>query len=85
MSKQLLYLRVSIFLGMLTRQMSTNAYPFWQKWGLSKLKEGKQMLTSLVSKCLFAYRVSMQQGLYNSPLLTQVLTLKIDRADKVSV
>ena len=83
MSKQLLYLRVNITKKCLPRQISTNVYPFWQKWGLSKLKKGKQMLTSLVNKCLLAYWVNKQGGIYNIPLFTQVFTLMDGQRDKV--
>jgi|GEM_PF-3912472 len=66
--------RVNTFLVMLTRQISTDVNSFWQKWELLKLKESKQMLTSLVNKCLFAYRVNKHGGVYNTPMLTQVFT-----------
>lgn len=52
------------------KQMFTdnNVYSFWWKWGLSKLKEGKQMFTSLVNKCLFAIGVNKQGGIVYTPV-----------------
>jgi len=62
---------VNTFLVMFTHRMSANVYSFWQKWWIAKLKEGKQMLTSLVNKCLFSQWVNKQQGIYYIPLFTQ--------------
>lgn len=63
--------KVNIIKKVFTRQISTDVYPLWRKWGLSKLKEGKQMFTLKVNKRLFPKLVNKQGGICNIPLFTQ--------------